>query len=193
MESIHRPAAWGSIKPVEAVHSTLAVLSLVAAGIHFGAIPEHVQEDVLFGLFFAIIALFQALWAFQVVLDPTPLVLALGFMVNAQIAWIWLVSRTAGIPIGPHPGVAEPIGFLDVLSTVIELAIVAACVVLLIRRRPRTDRGRSRELAFATLLLGWILLGTVALASVGHTHPGMPTVGDQRHARVMQMVQMGGH
>src|SRR5262245_1660956 len=193
MESIQRPAAWDSIRPVEAIYSTLAVLSLVAAGIHFGAIPEHFQESVLFGLFFAVIALFQALWALQVVLDPTPLALALGFMVNAQIAWVWLVSRTAGMPIGPHPGVAEPVGFLDVLSTVTELTIVAACLVFLTRRRPRAEGGRSRELAMATLVLGWILLGTIALASVGHTHGAMQTVEDQRRTHVTQMVTSEEH
>jgi len=103
---------------VATVYSALAVLSLAAAGIHFAVMGEHFQEYVVFGVFFSLVAWFQALWALGVMVAPTRGTLAVGLVANAAIACVWLISRTTGVPIGPEPGVAEPAALLDVLSTV---------------------------------------------------------------------------
>ena len=47
---------------------------------------EHFEEYFLFGLFFALLGWFQALWALAVVVSPTRWVLVSGLVVNAQCA-----------------------------------------------------------------------------------------------------------
>ena len=127
MQSIHVPRSSRVTGRVATVYSALAVLSLAAAGIHFAVMGEHFQEYVVFGVFFSLVAWFQALWALGVVVAPTRWGLAVGLVANAAIACVWLISRTTGVPIGPEPGVAEPAALLDVLSTVLELLIVVVC------------------------------------------------------------------
>lgn len=159
---------------VATVYSALAVLSLAAAGIHFAAMGEHFQEYVVFGMFFSLVAWFQALWALGVVVAPTRWTLAVGLVANAAIACLWLVSRTAGVPIGPEPGIAEPAGLLDVLSTVLELLIVVVCAALLFRGQyslPSAGK-RSRALFVGALALGLIVLSTIGIAAAGEDEHG---------------------
>src|SRR4029453_16572025 len=67
MQSIHAPRSSRVTGRVATVYSALAVLSLAAAGIHFAVMGEHFQEYVVFGVFFSLVAWFQALWALGVV------------------------------------------------------------------------------------------------------------------------------
>jgi hypothetical protein len=159
---------------VTTVHSALALLSLAAAGIHFAVMGEHFQEYVVFGVFFSLVAWFQALWALGVVVAPTRWTLAAGLVANAAIACVWLVSRTAGVPIGPEPGIAEPAGLLDVLSTVLELLIVVVCAALLFRGpySQRSGGKRSRALFVGVLALGLIVLSTIGIAAAGEDEHG---------------------
>jgi hypothetical protein len=169
-------------------------MSLASAGIHFAVTGEHFEEFVLFGLFFAVIAWFQALWALAVVLAPTPWVLAAGFMVNAQIAWVWLISRTVGMPIGPHPGIPEPVAVLDVLSTVIELGIAAVCATLLYRGRSRSDADgmRGRAVRIGAVAVGLMLVSTIALAVAGgHQHGQMRREMRQNHDQAVAIIKKG--
>jgi hypothetical protein len=135
---------------------------------------EHFQEYVVFGMFFSLVAWFQALWALGVVVAPTRWTLAAGLVANAAIACVWLVSRTAGVPIGPEPGIAEPAGLLDVLSTVLELLIVVVCAALLFRGQysQPSGRKRSRALFVGVLALGLIVLSTIEIAAAGEDEHG---------------------
>ena len=51
---------------------------------------------------------------------------------------VWALSRTVGVPIGPHPWTPEPTGLLDVACAAYETAIVAGCLWL-----RRTSPARS--------------------------------------------------
>jgi len=64
---------------------------------------------------------------------PSRLWLWLGLAGNALVIAVYVASRTAGLPIGPDAGRPEPAGGLDVVSTVLELALVAGCAALLWR------------------------------------------------------------
>ena len=184
MQSIHVPGSSRVPGRVATVYSALAVLSLAAAGIHFAVIGEHFQEYVVFGVFFSLVAWFQALWALCVVVAPTRWTLAVGFMANAAIACVWLVSRTTGVPIGPEPGVAEPAALLDVLSTVLELLIVVVCGALLLRGQHSQSSGgrRTRMLLIGALALGLIVLSTIGIAAAGGVEHGH---GDEPHGGTM--------
>lgn len=176
-------AAW----PIPAVYSALAVTSLATAGIHFAVMGEHFREYVAFGVFFSLVAWFQALWALGVVVSPTRPLLAVGLVVNAAVVVIWIVSRTAGLPLGPEPGTAEPTAFLDVLSTILEIGIVVATATLLVRgRSPASSSGtKNGLLAVGSLALVLVLLTTVAVASEGDEHAHGPE-GHAEHTEEAQ-------
>jgi hypothetical protein len=184
IQSIHAPRSSRVTGRVATVYSALAVLSLAAAGIHFAVMGEHFQEYVVFGVFFSLVAWFQALWALGVVVAPTRWTLAVGLLANAAIACVWLISRTTGVPIGPEAGVAEPAALLDVLSTVLELLIVVVCGALLLRGRhsqPSAGR-RTRTLFIGALALGLIVLSTIGIAAAGRGEHGH---GDEPHGGTM--------
>jgi hypothetical protein len=80
----------------------------------------------------------------RVLWRPSRLWLWLGLVGNALIIAVYLASRTTGLPIGPDAGSPEPAGGLDVVSTVLELALVAGCAALL--WRPSLADGPVRRL-----------------------------------------------
>lgn len=151
---------------VDVFAAGLATCSAAAATVHLAVISEHVEQYWLFGVFFALAGLAQALFAVLVVERPSPLVYLAGAFGNAGIIALWIVSRTAGLPLGPDPGEAEAVGTADVVSTVLEVVIVTGCVALLLRplrvgiRRPR----------LAALLITAGAVTTIALVSVTGTH-----------------------
>jgi hypothetical protein len=166
MESMQESPRSRVTWPIPAVYSALAVTSVATAGIHFAVMGEHFREYVAFGVFFSLVAWFQALWALGIVVSPTRPVLAAGLVVNATVVVIWIVSRTAGLPIGPEPGTAEPAAFLDVLSTILEIGIVVGAAALLVRSRSAGSPGGTRNglLAVGGLALVLVLLTTLAVA-----------------------------
>ncbi len=107
-----------------------ALASLGAAVIHFAVVPNHWQEWMPAGLFFAAIALFQLLWARLVLARTTIPVLAAGIMVNLGAIALWAVSRTAGAPFGPHAGAAELVQAADLCALLLQIYVVmGACWV----------------------------------------------------------------
>lgn len=190
MESIQESPRSRVAWPISAVYSALAVTSLATAGIHFAVMGEHFREYVAFGLFFSLVAWFQALWALGVVVSPTRPLLAVGLVVNAAVVVIWIVSRTAGLPIGPEPGTAEPAALLDVLSTILEIGIVVATATLLVRRRSARSHGGTRNglMAVGALALVLVSLTTLAVASEGDEHAH----GEEGHAEHTEEAQGPG-
>lgn len=108
-----------------------AGLSQGAAAIHFSVIQHHFEEFALFGYAFIGLAGFQAIWAMVHVLRGDARVAMLGAAVNAGAVVIWVVSRTAGLPIGPEPGLPEAVGFADLLATAFEVALIVVLVAAL--------------------------------------------------------------
>ena len=103
---------------------TLALLSGLAAGIHASVVREHVEEYWLFGAFFVAVTAFQAGWALAIIRRPTARAAVVGSVVSAAVVLLWALSRTTGLPVGPHPWEAEAVGTLDVLSGLAEVGIV---------------------------------------------------------------------
>lgn len=104
-----------------------AGLSAVAAVIHVVAAPEHFEESMLYGMFFAICAAGQLAWPAYAVIRPGRWVLWAGATGNLLVAGLWLWTRTAGIPLGPERGVVESVGALDLVASVTEVGIVLLC------------------------------------------------------------------
>jgi len=143
----------------------LAAISLGAGGIHFAMISPHWDSYWAEGVFFAVLAWFQLGWAAGVVLRPSRLLLAAGALVNAATIGVWVVSRTAGVPFGPHSGIADETAFVDVLATAFEAALVLGCLALLLR--PALEGRTAGRLA--ALPVGIAGLGVVALSTMAFT------------------------
>jgi nitrogen fixation protein FixH len=171
MEATSQPQQ--SFEGVRPVYIGLAGMSLAAAGIHFAVMGEHFKEYAAFGIFFSVVAWFQALWAVGIAVRPTRALLIAGLAANAVVVVVWVVSRTAGLPIGPERGTAETVGAIDVLATVLEALIVVGCAMLL--GRPRwlgSLRGRFGVVAVSLFVLVIAVTTTAAIAAepTEHTH-----------------------
>src|SRR5918996_4077228 len=79
----------------------LAALLAGAAGTHFAMAPAHADEWLAEGLAFAATGWAQVVLAVAVVVRPTRRVLGLGIVVNLLVLAAYLLSRTAGLPLGP--------------------------------------------------------------------------------------------
>ena len=141
----------------------VAILSIGAAWIHFAVTREHLTEFWLFGAFFAAIAVGQAAWAIAVLARPSAAVYMGGVVVDAGIVAIWVVSRTIGMPLGPEPWTPEPLGVLDLLSTMLELLIVAGAAKLILAGTARQQIGQAaRRIARIMSAVAITLVGMMA-------------------------------
>jgi hypothetical protein len=184
-----RPGATGSVELSLGV--ILATLSLGAAAIHLAAAPSHYVELGDIGAGFLVAAALQAWWAHAILGEPARRTLLAGAAINVGILVAWLVSRTAGLPVGPTPGVAEPLGLPDGASTAFEALIVALVAI----RASDLDRWLTSRCAIVRPLLavgvvpvvGLVVLTTslASLAIVAGADHGMPHA-DGGHAAMVE-------
>lgn len=131
--------------PVGRLLLPLAVVSsAAAAGVHAALGPAHLKEQTLFGIFFAISALLQLIWAVAVAIRPTRATLVAGAVGNLGIVALWLATRTVGLPWGLLPG-PEAVGSWDLTCALWELAVVVASVLTL-----QSGESRPRLAAWAS-------------------------------------------
>ena len=183
----------------------LAALSAGAAATHFAVTFAHFREYVLYGVFFLIIAWAQAIWAPVVLWRPSKLWLWLGIAGNAAIVVVYFASRLTGLPFGPDKHHTEAFGGLDVVSMILEVALIAGCAALLWRpslldrpvRRRAGFAGIARLAAFpaaviavtaAVMTPGWAgpegpagtasgMSSSSSAAAAGGAQPGMGDMG----------------
>ena len=125
-------AEIGGIPTRTAVYAAEA-LSMAAALIHLYVTPEHLEEWWGYGAFFLVAALFQAAYTMTLPRwSGRPLFLIAGAAANLAIVGLWAVTRTVGVPAGPHAGKVEEAGLLDVAATASEalLAVILVGLVL---------------------------------------------------------------
>lgn len=162
------------------------MVSLGAAAIHFAVFGEHYHEYVPFGVFFAVGAWFQAMWAVAIVAVPSRRLLEAGMLANLAVVGVWVVSRSWGVPLGPGAGHPEAVSTVDLAATVLEVLIVAGGAVL-IRAPARGASAASSRLTgprsvgvAAGLVLFTVAVVTAAIpASRDHHNPTTP--GDGSH------------
>lgn len=156
----HEARSWDLVRFLPVM---LAALSAGAAGIHGSVITEHADESWLFGVFFAASGGLQLLWAYLVLVRPSPFLYAAGAAGNAAVVLLWVASRTAGLPLGPDAGAPEAASYADSLATLLEVGVVLGCVAVL---RPRLlDRFRGRRDPYLAAVSATVALGAaVAIA-----------------------------
>ncbi len=109
-----------------------SLLSLGAAAVHIAAATAYFTTWAGYGFFFMIAVtaqitfavtlwLYPSLWADS----PHPTLLWAGILGNGLIVALWLVTRTIGIPFaGPQAWQVQPVGWMDLLSVVLELSLI---------------------------------------------------------------------
>lgn len=97
-----------------------ATASIGAAVIHLAVAPAHWREWLPSGVFFAGVAIFQLAWAVLAWSRPDKWVLAAGIAANAGSAALWVASRTAGVPLGPHAGQPEAVDTAGICALLLQ-------------------------------------------------------------------------
>lgn len=166
----------------------IAVITLLAAAaIHFGEIGSHGREWRLAGAFFLTVALLQASFAVALAATTSALVRAGAIAVTAATIVVWALSRTVGIPAGPHAGVPEPVALADGIATTFE---VAAVVALSLPRTLFERSGPRRKPSLAYRIASTALAAmTAALLTAGALRSGSGC----EHDRAAPVTAAGPH
>jgi hypothetical protein len=130
-----------------------AGLSLFAGYIHVAYVDSHLQEWWGYGAFFIAAANLQVLFAALLVRWPRWWLPFVGIAGNLAIISVYVITRTAGIPLGPHKRVVEEAGASDWLTTAAQVGIIVGLLLML--------EGRERRWIINGLLvlgvLAWVL------------------------------------
>ena len=150
--------------PVAGVVTALAAgLSVGAAAIHNAVIPEHLAEDPLIGLAFVVMTVLQLGWGLVYLAVPRAAIAVIGLLVNDGMVALWTWTRILGLPFGPETNRPEPVAFIDLTATFLEVALI---VLLAVRLAPQARRLLARPLRFGDAAIatgfGVILIATVS-------------------------------
>ena len=128
-----------------------AALSAMAGVVHLWVLPGHAEESWLYGLFFLVAGLGQLLCAlFLLSLHRINVIALLGVVGNGGVLATYVLSRTVGVPLGPHAWEPEEVAGLDYTTSAAEVLLIGVLVAML--------GGPSRRLAInAVFGLGVVL------------------------------------
>lgn len=135
-----------------------AALSLFAGYVHVAYVDSHLQEWWAYGAFFIAAANLQVLFAALLVRWPRAWLPYAGIAGNLGIITVYVITRTSGIPLGPHRRVVEEAGATDWATTAAQVGIIIALLAML--------DGRPRR----WIINGLLVLGVLAwvLRLTGH-------------------------
>jgi hypothetical protein len=114
-----------------------ALLSLAVAWVHLAYMASHLREWWAYGAFFLAAGAGQAAFAPLVLRAPRPWLVLVGIAGNVAIVGMYVVTRTAGPPLGPHAHVPEAAGAVDLATTAAEVALVGVLLTMLGARARR--------------------------------------------------------
>ncbi len=140
---------------------------LGAAVIHASQVRTHFSEWRTAGYVFVLIAALEALLAFALALTLSHRVVQVAVGLSAGTVFLWTISRTVGIPWGPHSGVPEPITRTDLISKGLEVLTVAALILTLARPRKGTSSPRATYIAVGVIATAILLLTGAAVQPFG--------------------------
>ena len=164
----------------------LACMALASAVIHASAAADH-QGFPLHVAFFLVVAAVQSGLAAAVLGGRSGRWVAVSAAFNGAVAVVWVLSRTVGLPV-EGAAVAEPIGFKDGISTLLEFGIVAGAGLLAALpeagRRVALSTGPLASIVIAAGAWGLGVSGVVARhthADHVHLHSGEVQVAADHH------------
>jgi hypothetical protein len=110
--------------------STVVLFSAAAGFVHAMVTPQHFQEGLAVGVFTLAITVGQLGGVVAGLNRPSRGLWVATVAGNAAVLAVWALSRTTGLPVGPQPWTAEPVGLVDLACAAYEAAIVAGSVTL---------------------------------------------------------------
>jgi hypothetical protein len=161
----------------------LAALSLGAGVIHLVMVPSHASEWLPEGIGFAVAGWAQIGLALLLLVRPSRGALRATCLLNLVLVGLWIVSRTVGLPVGPEAGVAHAASFVDLTCVALEVALVLAAGVLLVRPTAGAGLGDPARVMLSAIPIGILLVATAAIAS--------PSAADHGHSAAVTAA--GGH
>ena len=157
--------------------------ALVAASVHLYVTPEHLREWWLYGSFFLVVTVAQALLVVLLLRGPGVGAVLLAVWGTVGLIAIYVISRTVGLPISPPaeaaghghvagvvgsgvpvlpgslpPGV-EPVAAVDLLALGAEVLLL----VLLVGMLPSAVRRVTINLMLVAGVVGWAVAGILSL------------------------------
>ena len=128
----------------------VGVCVIVSGSAHGLVTREHFQEWWGYGVFFLATAVCLIGFGLALITDAIDprympgdvnrlrrLMYAVGALGNVGILGLYLLTRTAGIPLGPGSGSVESVGVIDLVAKTTELVAAVGLFVLLLKTRPR--------------------------------------------------------
>jgi hypothetical protein len=156
------------------VVSAIALASLAAGAINIAAAATVGRGSTQNLAFFSVVAAAQLVWGVVAMAEAPRWWLALGAAGNLVVVATWVVSRTAGLPVGEYAGITLPVRFPDGLATALEAVIVAGAALLVIRGHgPVRSLVRSPRvvIAAAVVAAALTLAGVLAQADAFGSSP----------------------
>jgi hypothetical protein len=114
-----------------------ALLSLAAAYVHLAYTESHWRLWWAYGAFFLATGVGQAVFVPLVLYRPRRWMALIAIAGNVAIVGMYVLSRTAGPPLGPHAHVAETARPIDLATTAAEIALVGVLLALVGRATRR--------------------------------------------------------
>ena len=151
----HRPLTRWTAAAMSA-----ALLSIVAGWIHFAYVSSHWRDWWAYGAFFLVTGVFQALLGPAILRWPNMWTALAGIAANLGIVGMYILSRTTGIPMGPHTGVVEKATPIDLSCTALEIVTIG----ILLGMVGQTNRRWIINLMLFAGVALWVLRLTERLA-----------------------------
>jgi hypothetical protein len=159
------PATGATAEPdrnTSRIASVIAMTSIATGAIHFAAAAT-LGGNTETTAFFVVVGAAQILWGLVTLARAPRLWLVLGALGNAVVMATWIMSRTVGLPFGQFAHVVLPVGFADVLATILGAVTVVGSVVLLVRG---TGAARAAARAGGFAVAAAVLIGAIGLVGV---------------------------
>lgn len=152
----------------------VAGLSAAAGVIHFAMIPAHSGDGLTDPIGFAVVGWFQLIVAGLILADRGGRrVYQVALAGNLVVLALYLWSRTAGLPVGSHSGVAEDFGTIDVTASLCALGVVLLSTHILLARE-RVAIGRLAPALGAVAVLGVATMVIASPDAASHGGDGHP-------------------
>jgi len=142
--------------------TAIALASIAVGAIHL-TVAATIGGDAQTNAFFGLVGAAEILFGLVALVGAPRWWLALGALGHAVVVATWVVSRTVGLPVGQFAHVVLPVGFADVLATILGAVVVVGAAVLVIQGSGAT-RAAARVRGFA--LAAAVVFGALALAGV---------------------------
>ncbi len=142
-----RPAPTPLSRPALAL---AIALSLATGWVHLAYTQSHLEQWWGYGVFFLTVGLGQGLLGAALLRWRNARVALVGVVGNLAVVLMYVLSRTDGVPLGPHANVAEKAKTVDLLTTAGEIVLIVVLLALL-------GRTAGRIALNTMLILGMLL------------------------------------